>query len=170
MNKKIKRIIITIVLILGTLSASFYFMPFGYRMAILMGVGSLWTLYVEDERMLAESKFNKDLWLEAGSENFNIYDKHSSNCTRGKMYYDLKKNYLKNNMPKEEVFSLLGKPDYGIKYQNKKHQYCLVYILGRCTNWFSGPSKILVVCLKKDKLVDVFVDSGNNDAESFKID
>jgi hypothetical protein len=171
MNKRIKSIIIIIVLILGTLSASFYFMPFGYRMAILMGVGSLWTLYVEDEKMLSESKFDKTLWMEAGSKDYWISDKHRSNCTRGKMSYDLKKNYLVKNMPKEEVFSLLGKPEYGLKYPNNiKHQYCLEYELGRCTNWVSGPGKILLVCLKKDKLVDVFVDSGNNDAESFKID
>ena len=120
--------------------------------------------------MLSESKFDKTLWMEADSKDYEISYYHDGNCTRGKMSYDLKKNYLKKNIPKEEVFSLIGKPNYGLKYQNnKKHQYCLEYELGYCTGWISGPGKVLAVCFINDKLVDVFVDSGNNDAESFTI-
>jgi hypothetical protein len=163
MNKIFKRIIIIIVLILGILSASVYFMSPESRMTIMMKIGGLWTIYIEDRKMLSESKFDKNLWIEAGSEDYRIYDQHRSNCTRGKMYYDLKDNYLKNGMSQKEVFSLLGIAAYGLRYSNnKKHQYCLEYELGYCTNWISSPGKILLVCLNKSKVVDVFIDSGNN--------
>lgn len=169
--KIIKKVIMILVIFLVASFAGIYFMPGEYRAVILYFTLGKWTSNIEDEKMLHENKFDRNLWREAGSEDYEISQEHRSNCTRGKMYYDLKDNYLKKGMSEEEVFSLLGKPTYGLKYpDNKNHNYCLKYKLGCCTKWISGGDKLLLVCLKNGKVIDMFKDSRNNNGETFKIE
>ncbi len=136
----------------------------GICLALLLLIYVGFTRYdYKEDQILRESKFDREAWIEAGSKNYETHSYHSGNCTRGKMYYDLKDNYLKKGMSKEDVFSLLGKPEYGIKFPDKKRQYCLEYDIGSCTNWFAGGFKLLLVCLKNDRITEVFKDSANSE-------
>ena len=117
-----------------------------------------WKNY-EVDKTLRMNKFDQKLWMD-----------NYGRCTRGKMYYDLIDNYLKKGMSEEEVFKLLGKPNYGLKYPNNKNrEYCLEYEIGEC---FIGNDvgRILSICLKNNHVIEIFYDSRNNDAEGFKIE
>ena len=159
-----KKIIIIILKIIGALSL----------VAFLALFAAYQWLFYKDDQILAENKFDQRLWVEAGIEdagnNYRKFHHHQYQCTRGKMYYDLVENHLKKGMSKDKLLELLGKPNYGLKYpNNKKRQYCLEYELGGCTVWFSGPGKILSVCIENDRVVEIFYDSRNNEAEDFNI-
>ncbi len=133
-----------------------------------------WLLY-KDDQILAENKFDQKLWMEAGLEDvsngYQNFNHHQRICTRGRMYHDITKTHLKKGMSKDDVLNLLGKPNFGLKFlKNNKRKYCLEYELGGCTVWFSGPGKLLSICLDNNKVVEIFHLSGNNDAEDFKIE
>jgi hypothetical protein len=115
------------------------------------------------------NKFDQVLWFDENHREDRSKPHHYSGCVRGEMYYDLIDNYLKVGMQKEEVFELLGKPAYGLKYpENKKRQYCLEYKLGGCSV-SSGSGRILLVCIQNNKVKEIFHDSRNNNAETINI-
>ncbi|WP_148299452.1 hypothetical protein [endosymbiont of Acanthamoeba sp. UWC8] len=47
-----------------------------------------------NDEVYSESKFDKEIWLQVGNSYYT-----NDNCIRGRMYYDLKKNYLKKECP-----------------------------------------------------------------------
>ena len=159
MNKIIKRIIITLISIPVALYLFYWLAIFAYI---------IWHDNKNDQ-ILRMNKFDQKLWLDDNRSKDRTKPHHYSGCVRGEMYYDLIDNYLKKGMTKEEVFELLGKPAYGLKYpNNKKRQYCLEYELGGCSI-SSGPGRILSICLQNNRVIEIFLDSRNNDAETFLI-
>ena len=160
MKKIFKYIILTVMSIPIILVILYYFLIFIY----IQWHGS------KDDQILKMDKFDKSSWLASIQEDGHLDRDHDANCTRGKMYYDLIENHLRVGMQKEEVFKLLGKPAYGLKYsKNKKRQYCLKYELGGCSI-SSGPGRILLVCIKNNKVKEIFHDSYNNDAKTINIE
>lgn len=162
MNKIIKGIMITLI----SIPVALFLL---YCLAILAYV--MWNNY-DNNQILRMNKFDQKLWIDAGIVDVNNAYKnwhhHSGRSTRGKMYYDLINNYLKKGMSKEEVFKLLGKPNYGLKYPNNKNrEYCLEYEIGKCG---SKAGRILSICFKDNRVIEIFHDSRNNDAEDFKIE
>ncbi len=125
----------------------------------------------ENDKILRMNKFDRALWLDKNRDEDRSRPHHYSGCVRGEMYYDLVDNYLKKGMSKEEVFELLGKPAYGLKYPNdKKRQYCLEYELGGHCSITSGPTKIMLICLQKNRVTEIFTGNVNNNGETFKIE
>ncbi len=51
-----------------------------------------------------DRKFDRDLWQ-------SCYGSDGRDNPRGQMFDDLRKNYLRKNMSKDEVIALIGKPD-----------------------------------------------------------
>ena len=159
MKKIFKCIFITLISIPIILVLAYYFLIF---------------IYIKwhdskDDKILRMNKFDQVLWLDENRREDRSKPHHYSGCVRGEMYYDLIDNYLKVGMQKEEVFELLGKPAYGLKYpENKKRQYCLEYKLGGCSV-SSGPGRILLVCIQNNKVKEIFHDSRNNNAETINI-
>ena len=160
MNKIIKYVILTLIAIPVILYILYWLLIIAYF---------FWHNY-ENNQILKMNKFDQKLWMKSIREDGHLDWDHKANCTRGKMYYDLVDHYLKKGMSKEEVFELLGRPAYGLKYpNNKKRQYCLEYELGGCSIR-SGPGRILSICLKNNRVIEIFHDSYNNDAKTFKIE
>lgn len=162
MKKLMKRIIVTLISILLILAV----------LALTAITGFMkWNDY-KDDQILKMNKFDQALWLDENRDSDNTRPHHYSGCVRGEMYYDLVENYLRIGMTKEEVFALLGRPDSRRKYKdNKKRHNCYRYDLGEghCS-LSSGPTKIMLVCLKDNRVVDVFTSTANDKGETFLID
>jgi outer membrane protein assembly factor BamE (lipoprotein component of BamABCDE complex) len=78
---------------------------------------------IVNDQVYSESKFDSDKWIEAGKRH-PVRDLHDFyTCARGKMYNDLKKNYLKKGMSFEEVKKLLGEPSGKRIYSNYLYIY-----------------------------------------------
>lgn len=87
------------------------------------------------------------------------------------MYYDLTNNYLKVGMQKEDVFELLGKPYSERRYfDNKDYNNCYRYDLGGSCSISSGPTRILLVCFKKGRLINSFYSTVNDKGETFLLE
>lgn len=162
MKKQIERIIKTIIYILLILVV----------LVLVAVIGFIKKYEYKDDQILRMNKFNKIQWLSCLEEDGHLDWDHKANCTRGKMYYDLIENHLKLGVAKNEVFELLGKPMYGLKYPNNlKRQYCIEYELGGSCSSFSGPTKIMLVCLQDNRVVEIFTSTVNDDkGETFLID
>ena len=160
MKKVLKWIFITLISIPIVLVIAYYFLIF---------VLIIWHDN-QDDKIRKMSKFDQSLWMKVIKENGDLDSWHYADCTRGKMYYDLIDNHLREGMQKEDVFELLGKPAYGLMYSdNKKRQYCLEYELGGCSV-SSGPGRILLICIQNNKVKEIFHDSRNNNAETINIE
>lgn len=122
------------------------FILFGTITILLVVIGN-WLSDFNDE-VYSESKFDKEIWLQAEEEYnpaYNIYH-DGLGCVRGKMYYDLKKNFLKKEMTLEEIIMLLGRTSVRRIYkENKFQKECLQYHLGSCAK-LGGPPDYLVFC------------------------
>ncbi|KKB96163.1 hypothetical protein SZ25_00746 [Candidatus Arcanobacter lacustris] len=90
-------------------------------LAIIAGLG-LSGIYLffknVNDRIYSESKFDSAKWIDAASYVPGQGYPNLSSCFRGRMYDDLKKNYLKKGMSFEEVKKLLGEPSGKRIYSN----------------------------------------------------
>jgi len=126
----------------------------------------IWGINLQNE-VYNQSKFDKEIWLQAEKDynpSADIYN-HENNCVRGKMWSDLKKNYLKKGMSLKEVVDLLGPTNKKRVYETKKgERVCLQYYLGEC-GLITGATALLVICFDiKTSLTNYFALTGRGDS------
>jgi len=124
------------------------------------------------ENRYKESKFDREIWLKAEKDYHPEPDVYiiDSSCIRGKMWDDLRKNYLKKGNNLEEVLDLLGSTSQKRIYSSKKRKMvCLQYDLGGC-GIMSGPEHILLICPdKNNKIIDFFISDVNDSGQEKRL-
>jgi hypothetical protein len=109
-------------------------------------VGSYY--YIFAVKPFSETPFNRGIWFSAVGKTDSEQFKYDRECARGAMYADLKKNHLKPEMSKDDVKTLLGKPE-------SENPYCLSYNLGMCSG-FKMDYDSLYICFENQRIDKVY--------------